>query len=233
MTIRALKHFVPIVVAVLLTVVGWQLLNDARQARAEAELAWLAVDSGSVKLAAERIDKKRYQDLLAFAEKVGGRPVAGVRIPIPMWDTVYVHDTLPTVTAPDGTRTASFTDSSESVVVRADVTAPPCCAPLQARLQVTLPADTPTIGFVQVGSKTVVRAKWRGREVSLDAPFYTPVKPPRVQSFIEVLGDPETATVRGGSSLRVFGGWSAVAAVGQRFAPGERTQVGAGVRYTF
>jgi hypothetical protein len=217
-----------------LTVVAIRLVRDARAARAEAAFAWAAVDSSKVVLASTKMDRDKYRELAAFAAKVSGKPIAGTRIIVTRWDTVFVHDSVPTTVASDGTRTATFTDSSQQVVVRAEVTAPPGTAPLRATLRVTLPADTPSVGFVRVGTKVVATVKWQGREVRADSPFLlTAPKPPRLQSFLEVLGDPAAATLRGGTSFRVYGGLSAVAAVDQRFAAGEHVRAGAGIRYTF
>lgn len=217
-----------------LTVLVVRSLSDARTARAEARFAMSLLSSSNVTLAATKADRDKYRELFELAGRIGGKPAAGARIIVTKWDTVLVHDTIPTITQPDGTRTATFTDSSRQVVVHADVVAPPAPAPLRATLRVTLPADTPTVGFVRVGNKTIATVSWQGREVKADSPFLlTAPKPPRLQSFVEVLGDPATVTLRGGTSLRVFGGLSAVAAVDQRFAAGERVRAGAGIRYTF
>jgi len=237
MNVRALNYAAAIASMCLigfLAVLSIRSISDARAARAEARFAVAMLTGSNATLAVTQADRDKYRELFEFAGRIGGKPVAGTRIIVTKWDTVFVHDTVPTTVSPDGTRVATFTDSSQQVVVRAEVTAPPGTAPLRAKLQVTLPADTPTVGFVRVGTKVVATVKWRGREVRADSPFLlTAPKPPRLQSFVEVLGDPAAATLRGGTSLRVFSGLSAVVAADQRFAPGERARFGAGVRYTF
>jgi hypothetical protein len=212
----------------------WKARAAVQAARQEAAVAWAALAGDSVTLAATKAERDQYQTLFEQAKRVNGKPVAGVKLVVPHTDTLWRHDTLPTELLPDSTRRAEFTDSAaDGTSVHVAVVAKPCCAPLEANVQLTVPADTLTVGFIQVGSRTVVTAQSRTRKVEVDAPFLVPPSLPRWGRFVEVLGDPHTVTLRGGVTLRTFGGVDLEAVTDKRFTSQDAARWLVGVRYHF
>jgi hypothetical protein len=159
----------------------------------------------------------------AYREWVRTHPLV-VEIPVPQYDTVVVHDTLPTHTDSSGTRTAEFHDSTYVGTLDGLVTAPPT-GPLGIQYQLTAPAFNPT--FTLTTDSAFV--DWRGRRYGV---AYTPPTPPVTPPSVVVL--PSSLSLLGwqvgaqtspsfrqwraqaGLVLRPSADWSVVAELEQR-----------------
>lgn len=133
-------------------------------------------DSTAAQLASTRLQRDSLRGVVTAAQHEHGTVVGGVAFTVVKHDTVWKHDSLPTVMHPDSTRVATFHDSTFAGTLDGQVTAPPCCAPLQARFHLTRPQFRPEVGFVQLADGVVVaNVVWQGEHVQVDAPFYKPV----------------------------------------------------------
>jgi hypothetical protein len=144
-------------------------------------------DSTTARLAITLADKAALANELAYAHKVHGTLVAALRLKISKRDTLVVHDTLYTQVAVDGTRTATFRDSTFAGTLEGTVTAPPSPAPLGLTYALTRPAFSPSLGFIEVGAQLVAVVTWQGERVEIVSPYQRPPKKsfPMFGGFVE------------------------------------------------
>lgn len=221
-----LKHWQFVILVVALVTAGIAV-RSARDARAELEASKLELttqrrlnDSTVARLASTTADRDALHGVLIAKDQLQGKLLAGVVIRVPARDTVLVHDTLVTTLEADSTRRATFRDSTFAGVLNGVVTAPPCCAPLQLHYALTRPAFSPSVGFVQVGSKVAAVVVWQGERVEVDAPYATfQPAPKRLGTFVEGgVSYPNQAPFgRAGAFVRPGWGLAAFGAVEQTF----------------
>jgi hypothetical protein len=142
-------------------------------------------DSTEALLATTTRERDHYRSLVAAANQLGGKPIAGIEIHVAPRDTTLKHDSLPTRIT-DSLRTAQFRDSTFAGVIEGTMSAPPFPAALGLSYQVHRPAFDPKVGFVQVGDKAVAVVTWQGEKTTIDAPFFTPslTKPKRLERYV-------------------------------------------------
>ena len=191
-------------------------------------------DSTAARATRAEHQRDSLQGVLKAAKELNGRLVAALAVKVAARDTVIVHDTLPTVVGPDSTRTAVLRDSTFAGVVRADIIAPPCCAPLRATLQVHRPEFRPEIGFVELKNKQYAAVVvWQGERATIQVPYFAPPKPPALTRWIEgtysLVSAPEIAA---GVSL-AFHGFSVGPTARLSLAAGTVPTVGITIRRTW
>lgn len=177
-------------------------------------------DSTVARLASANQDRDAMHGLLIAKDKLQGKLIAGFVVKVPKRDTLVIHDTLVTTLGSDSTRSASFSDSTFAGRLTGTVTAPPCCAALQLKYQLTRPAFAPSVGFVQVGDKQVAVVTWQGEHVEIASPYADlPKAPHRFGTFVEggVSFPREAAFARAGAFVRPGWNLSAFGAVEQTF----------------
>jgi hypothetical protein len=137
-------------------------------------------DSTQARTAAERLKHDReLAGLVAAAQQLNGKLVAGLALSVAQRDTVIRHDTLATTRLLDSTRTARLHDSTFAGIVDVAITAPPYPAALGATLTLTRPAFRPEIGFVKVGTGYIATVVWNGEHYQVEAPFFEPQSAPK------------------------------------------------------
>jgi len=189
---------------------------EQHQAKSAEEAAWELATSGQIqltqstnaKLAAATLERDSLAALVSAAKKLGGTLVAGARITVLKHDTTIVHDSIATTVGVDSSRVGRFRDSTFAGVVSGEVTAPPCCAPLEVTLHVERPEFRPQVGLVQVGQHLAIVVDWQGETTRIDNAYALPLpaKPKRVSPWAEggyyLVGPSE---LRAGIALRLFG----------------------------
>lgn len=163
------------------------------------------------RLASERLERKRYQELLEAADVVGGTVTHVVTIRVPQRDTVVRHEYLPLEPSKDGTYTAHFRDSTFAGTIAGHVVyTPPDSVGLT--YQVTRPEFRPQVGFVQVGTRSVAVVRWQGERYEIEAPYAKLPPPPRIVPYVQAgytLGGPAAEV---GTQVRLGHGLSLVGA---------------------
>ena len=157
-----------------LTLLGWtvQRVRNERQERVAAAVAQQPLnDSTSARLAGARLERDSLRTLLKAAKQLNGKLVVAMRLHVARRDTVYQHDTVPTTVYADGSRTATFGDSTTWAVVRGTVTAPPYPAALGVHYTVSRPAFSPAVGLVRSGNAYFATVTWQNEQVNVTVPY--------------------------------------------------------------
>jgi hypothetical protein len=194
-------------------------------------------DSTAARVAREqRTRADSLEGLLTAAKALNGKLVAAARFTVPARDTVIVHDSVPTQVLADSTRTATVHDSTFAGVVTVNITAPPCCAALKAKLTVERPAFTPSVGFVELANRQYAAVVvWQGQQVSISSPYFAPPTVPEkhvirwVEATYNLASAPEVA---GGVSL-AWRGLSIGPSVRYSLADGTLPRLGITLRRTW
>jgi len=192
-------------------------------------------DSTRVQLANAQAANRQLAALYGAATAMHGKLVAGVAIKVAKRDTVLIHDTLPTITTMDSTRTAGFQDSTFAGTITGVVEAPPFPSPIGVTYHVVQPAFRPEVGFVKVDGNYVAVVEWQGQRYTIDSPTWTPdaAAAPAGKRFVvygDVLTDPAlTITTRFGASLKVPWSLRLLGEVSQRWKVGDRALVNVGL----
>lgn len=191
-----------------LALLAWafQRVWDERNARTGAEIAQQPLnDSTSARLAATRIERDSLRVLLQAAKQLNGELIVALRLKVPRRDTVYKWDTLKTTVFVDGSRTASFGDSTTWAVVRGTVTAPPYPGALGITYTVSRPAFNPAVGIVRSGNAYFATVSWQNERAEVEVPFVdVPPKLPFVVPYVRGAYSPVGAMQAGaGMGFRV------------------------------
>jgi hypothetical protein len=159
----------------------WTKWQDEKSARVIAELQlngqMIITESVQGRLTVAEYERDSVVNLHEAAEAAHGELVAALRLRIAQRDTVVVHDTIPTMVLEDGTRIATFDDSTFAGRIEGTVTAPPYPAQIGIRYTLTRPEFTPEIGFMQLDTAFVALVSWRGENYRIESPYFRP--PPR------------------------------------------------------
>lgn len=187
----------------------WKDEHDGRvAAELQAQHQRALNDSTQIVQASERIQhRKEIEGLLTAEREMQGKLIAALKIAIAQRDTTIIHHGLPTDTLPNGTRTATFADSTFAGKLAGTVTAPPYPAPLGLAYTLTRPAFTPEIGFVRVGNKTIATVVWQGETYKIESAYFdpNPVPSPRLTPFVAAQYDllRPAAVISGGVEFRL------------------------------
>lgn len=191
-----------------LLLLGWAI-NRAWVQRRQTGAAEIATkplnDSTKAKLTTSYVERDSLRVLLKAARQLNGELVAALRIAVPKRETVYVHDTIETIRYVDGSRTATFGDSTGWAVVKGVVKAPPFPAPLGVSYTVTQPPFNPAVGLVRTGNATFAVVSWQDQKFEVEVPYADlPPKLPRVIPYVRGAWSPDGLALGGaGMGFRV------------------------------
>jgi hypothetical protein len=149
-------------------------------------------DSLSARLATESLVKDSLAEALEAAEELNADLIAAARIVIQP-DSVSRDSIIPdsTVVTEDRTRIAHVNDTTSAGVLRARITAPPCCADLSLTYTfVPAPID-PVVSLLRVTDDTAIFAvTYRGGTTEISTPYARiPAKPKTIEWNIAAMYD--------------------------------------------
>ena len=155
-------------------------------------------DSTQAVLASTQFERDTLRVLYQAAKQLNGELVAAVRIHVRRRDTLFIHDSIVTTVYKDGTRTASFRDSTAWAMVQGTVTAPPFPGALGVEYKLTRPAFSPAVGFVKSGDAYLAVVSWQGEKFEIKAPYVDPpVIEPRLSPYVRAAWSPLGAGMAG------------------------------------
>lgn len=199
----------------VVALVGWHVHSDhqmtAAMQRLYAKYDTLAAVNDSTKaiVAKSTVDRQALGSALTAAQALNGSLVAALKLKIAAVTDTQRH-TIETVRS-GPTRVASWRDSTQDYTVAGRVIAPDT-GQLSVDYSVSLPALTPVIGFVKVGTAYAATVTLGSRQYTVQAPFFDPrlTAPPRLTSWAAAGWDLSDARpeVQVNTALRVWNQWS-------------------------
>lgn len=162
-------------------------------------------DSTQAVLAKTKLERDTLRALYKATKELNGHLVAAVRIRVAQRDTVFIYDSIVTTVYKDGTRTASFRDSTAWAKVEGTITAPPFPGALGVNYKLTRPEFSPSVGFVKKGDAYLAVVTWQGEKFEIVSPYVDmPTVEPRIAPYVRAAWSPLGAGMAGlGMQLRI------------------------------
>jgi hypothetical protein len=124
------------------------------------------------------------------ADALHGKLAAGVSFHTRPDTSVRSLGEVTTVSRVDSTRTAVLVDTTKmGVILRVDAEAPAFPAPLKLGYSLTVPAFSPSVGFVQTGDSYAAVVTWADQVVKIDNAFVLPQPHVKLVAGVNVLAD--------------------------------------------
>lgn len=124
------------------------------------------------------------------AHALNGKLVAGVSFHTKADTTVKPLTEVTTSRTVDSVRKAVLEDTTAmGITVHIDAEAPAFPAPLKLGYSVSVPAFSPSVGFVQTGNTYAAIVTWGGQQIKIDSAFVLPQPRVKLVAGLNVLAD--------------------------------------------